>query len=329
MSHRFFSARSISISEKRTTGTGIKHLASGLLLLLSLFSLSCNQPFQPEVDYKPKLVMYAVLFSNDTTVNVRLTSTSKTADNSVNNSVHGADVFIVGSVPYYDPSDSTYKYRIDTVTLVESTIVVGGDSASFYTGHLRIVGGHSYWVQAEKTGFNPVSAGIVVPTSLVSVPTPQVYSILRQPSQATSDPVFDITLSYYAVAWFPQIYIEYRGFDTNGQLHVGYVSLVRPSGQDPFTQLSTLNVSFAFSRELYANQLKAAQQLVKSLTLSHIYVDVIVTQVNDPLYRFYLTSGRWGNPLAMRTDKVIFSNINGGSGILGAAAVDTTRIYLY
>ncbi|MCL4538603.1 MAG: hypothetical protein M1378_03230, partial [Bacteroidetes bacterium] len=73
------------------------HLASGFLLLGSLFSLSCNQPFQPKVEYAPKLVLYTVLFSNDTTVNVRLTSTSDTADSSVNNSVHGADVSIITS----------------------------------------------------------------------------------------------------------------------------------------------------------------------------------------------------------------------------------------
>ena len=326
MSCHLFHSRSVSVSRKRSPVIGILPLASGLVLLLSLFSLSCNQPFQPEVDYKPKLVMYAVLFSNDTTVNVRLTSTSKTADSSINNSVHGAEVFVVIPVSHYD---STYRFTGDTVALAESTIVSGGDSISYYTGHMHIQSGNSYWIQAEKKSFDPIFASVTVPNSLVSVPTPEVYSILRQPAQATSDPVFNITLSNYAVAWFPQIYIEYRGFDANGELHVGYVSLVRPSGQDPFTQLATPNVSFAFSRELYATQLKAAQQLVKSLTLSHIYVDVIVTQVNDPLYRFYLTSGRWSNPLVMRTDRIIFSNVGNGEGIMGAAAVDTTRIYLY
>ena len=273
--------------------------------------------------------MYAVLFSNDTTVNVRLTSTSKTADSSINNSVHGADVSIITSNYNHDPTDSTYKNMSGTVVLAESTIFVGRDSVSYYTAHTRVVGGQNYEIIAKKDGYDPLFANTSVPYSKVSVPTPQVYSILRQPSQVNSDPNSNITLSYPTVAWFPQLVIEYRGFDGNGQLHVGYVDLIGQGAADPFIQLSGYNVSFSVDRSYYADRLKAAESNGNALAFYHIYVDVIVTQVNDPMYRFYLTSGRWSNPLVMRTDKVIFSNVFGGNGILGAAAVDTTRIYLY
>lgn len=329
MNRRLFRSHSVLDTQKRAPGSGIVRLASRILLLASLFSVSCNQPFQPKVEYVPQLVLYSVLFSNDTTVYVRLSAMSDEADSSFNTAVHGAEVYLVRHHGYYDYADSTLRDITDTAVFAESSAFAGEDTVYYYKTFTRIVPGGLYTLTAKKEGYNSITGATLIPYSRVTVPTKAVYAILRLPSEATSNVVFDVALTSPTVAWFPEVAIEYRGFDANGRLHAGYVDVMGQGSQEPFRQVSNYDVSFSVPHEYYADRLKEAQQLTKDLALCHYYVDVIVTQINDPLYRFYITSGRWNDPLVMRTDKIVYSNLQGGLGVLGAAAVDTTRIYLY
>ena len=67
-----------------------------LLFLISLISLSCNQPFQPEVQYTPELNVYSVLFANAQAVYVRVTPVVQSPSD-VAQLVHGASVKLVGT----------------------------------------------------------------------------------------------------------------------------------------------------------------------------------------------------------------------------------------
>ena len=100
---------------------------------------------------------------------------------------------------------------------------------------------------------------------------------------------------------------------------------------NPFIELGSTSFPLRVDTTLYQNAFGLARQYAGSLRRSHLYADVIVTQVDNNLYRFFITSNNTANPLLMRTDKIIFSNIfnNAGTGIVAGASIDTTRIFLF
>lgn len=306
-----------------------KHLLiSNFLFLISILLFSCSQPFQPTINYTPQLVMYSILFADKPGVYVTLYSTTNSVDGDVNEPVHGAKVGLVTSYTMYNPADSSSDNFSDTLGLSESFIVSNHDTSYFYYSPVSISAGGTYGITAEKQGYKPVSAYVTVPLSYITIPDIYSYAALRLPDSSNVDPVFQVSLGGSS-AYFVQLLLEYRGFDAAGNFQTGFVDATGSSPMDPFIQVTTNSVTFSVNRSYYSARLQYAKQAASSLRQSHMYADIVVTQLDDPLYRFYLTSGRWNNPLAMRTDKAVFSNVANGAGIVGAAAVDTTRIFLF
>ncbi len=297
-------------------------LAFGILVFGSVFLTSCNQPFQPIVNYKPQLAMYSILFANKQGVYVRLFSTTGSIDGSVNNRVHGAEVGLLMKTVTYD----TAGY--DTVWTEELDSVSYRDTSYYYYSPMMISSAGFYGIVAEKSGYPPVCAFATVPYSFVTIPDSKSYAALRFPDSVDYNPYFWINLGG-SVAYFPQIFIEYRGFDSTGAFHSGFINASGSTPTDPFIQSMQYGVQYTVDRFVYSSQFDEVRRVAGNLTEVHFYVDVVVTQLDDPLYRFYITSGRWYNPLAMRTDRPIYSNVINGEGIVGGAAVDTTRIFLY
>ncbi len=291
-------------------------ILSCLLLLVSGISLSCSQSFQPQVDYKPRLVLYSILFSDEDGVYVRVTSTEDSRDGGISEPVHGARVWLVMPGGY-------------TLSLVDSTIFTANDTASFYFANFRVFSGMQCTLTASKQGFDSVSATVTVPNSSVTIPDAESYAILRHPDSSTVNPLFAVNLSGSTAAFFYQVVLEYRGFDSTGQFRMGYVDVSGDGIENPFIEVSDRQVDEAVDITGYDAQFHHTESLAGSLKQSHLYLDIIVTKIDDPLYRFILTSGRFANPLSMRTDKIIFSNVLNGVGLVGSAAVDTTRIYLF
>lgn len=273
--------------------------------------------------------MYSVLFANQTGAYVRLGSTVNSMKGDVAAPVHGADVGLVMQTSQFNPTDSTSIAVADTIYLTETTTVTAGDTVSYYYANVPILSGQQYEITASKQGYDPVSATVTVPYSFVTVPDAETYARMRSPHGATLGLGFNVNLSAVTAAEFVQLLIEYRGFDDEGQFHVGSVNVTPYDSTDPFQETTSYLLSVSVGIDQYSNAFDAAKQLASSLKESHLYADIIVTQIDDPLYRFYITSGRWSDPLAMRTDKIIFSNLANGVGVVGAAAVDTTRIYLF
>lgn len=293
-----------------------------LLLTCSIF-VSCNQPFQPVIDYKPKLVMYSILFANESGVYVRLSSTTSQLKGDVTQPLHGASVTLVTAFQAGVGGGGS-----PTIAMKESYTVTSGDTDYYYYAPVYAVSGMTYGIEAEKEGYDSVSAFVTVPRSFVTIPDINTYSALRFPDSTDVNPNFDVSLSGSS-AYFVQLAVEYRGFDSTGNFRSGFVDATGSSPANPFSQVTASSITFAVSRIYYSARLAFAKHLAGNLKQSHFYADIIVTQLNDPLYRFYLTSGRWNDALAMRTDKVVFSNVTNGQGVVGAAAVDTTRIFLF
>ncbi len=301
-------------------GLRVRFSLTCFLLLSSVAFLSCNQPFQPKVEYNPKLVLYSVLFANDENVVVRLTSTVSSVNGNFSAPIHGADVRL--GTPF--GSD---------VPLHDSTFINGNDTVSYYSLYFPffIAGGEQYEITAKKDGYDSAYAMVTVPTSYVTIPDQNAYSAMMRPKNDSNDILLSVFLSPPTKAEFNQVLVEYRGFDNSGQFHVGSVSVLPVDSLNPFIEVLSSYVPLDVNIYQYKSAFALAQLSADSLKQSHMYVDVIVTQIDDNLYRFFITSNHTLNPLSMRTDKIIFTNIfnQQGEGIVAAAAVDTTRIFLY
>ncbi len=296
--------------------------ASYFLLLTSFFVISCNSPFQPKVEYSPRLNVYSILFANSKRVYVRVTSVRKSQSGDVTQPVHGADISLVGA----GAGSGEHVTRF-----VDTTAVIDGDTASFYYAETRVMPGATYTVSVSKSGYPTATATAIVPVQYQSVPDQNFYSTLQTPGNLQQTAELTVPVSRLASAAFARIVLEYRGLDASGDFREGSFNVVGADTLNPFTELASSSLAIKMNVGTYKSVLSRARSAADSLTVSHLYADIIVTQVDNNFYRFYVTSLRSVNPLVMRTDKIIFSNIfNGaGTGIVAGVSVDTTRVFLY
>ncbi len=280
--------------------------------LISIISLSCNNPFQPADNYIPRLNVYSVLFAEQHTAYVRVTSVYKSRFGE-SEPVHGASVTLAGEG--------------ETVSLVDTTAVIDGDTASFYYAPVHIASGGKYAVSVMKDAYPPAIASVTIPVSNMTLQNWTTY-IGRL---STGDLNFKVNVSKLAAAVFARVVVEVRGLDSLGTFHLRVFNVSPIDSLNPFKELEDTTLSVSINPDQYSNALTLAEQSSDSMKVSHTYVDIIVTQVDDNLYRFFITSTRTLDPLAMRTDKLIFSNIfdKAGTGIVAGASVDTTRVILH
>ena len=297
-------------------------VAPCLLFLFSVSFLSCNSPFQPEVQYTPKLNVYSVLFGNSREVYVRVSSVAG-SESDVSQPVHGARVTLTGTAP----GGGT----LQNITLADTTEIIDGDSASFYYAPASIMPGGTYSISVAKDGYPLARASVQVPVGYATLPDQSTYSILRYPKNIKSEINFVINFSPYASAEFVQMLVEFRGLDSTGNFHAGAFNVLPIDSINPFREIQTFGLRLTVDTTQYQAAYNLASREAASMKVSHMYVDVIVTQVDDSFYRFFITSTRSADPLQMRTDKVIFTNIfnNAGTGVVAGASVDTTRIFLF
>jgi hypothetical protein len=297
-------------------------VVSCLLVLSSFFSLSCNQPFQPAVEYSPKLNVYAILIADAQAVYVRVMSVVK-SQSDLSLPVHGAEVRLFGS----GMNDTTFA----GIRLADTTEVVDGDSVSFYYAPVHVGPGGYYSVSVNKDGYPPVFASAVVPMSYGAIPDQNSYGTLKNPERPLSPIKFRVNLSDIARGAFVQMSVEYRGLDAAGKFHTGSFNVSYLDPQDPFTETNASVMTVNVDTAQYRSVFEYAREYADSLAFRHMYVNFIVTQVDDNFYRFFLTSLRTFDPLVMRTDKIIFTNIlgNAGMGIVSGVSIDTTRIFLF
>lgn len=293
-------------------------LRSCILLLASCLFLSCHTPFQPEVQYSPKLNVYSVLFANTDEAYVRLTAVVSSQSSALGQAVHGATVTLQG------PGGSS-------VRLSDTTEVIEGNTTSFYHAPIRIIPGENYTITATKQGYPVATASAKVPFGYATIPDQNAYSGMQHANGLKGPIDLNVTLSDYASAVFVQAYLEYRGLDNKGNLRIGDTNIMPVDSLNPFTEITSGSMSVSIDTTEYKNAFKEAKQRADSLTIYHMFVCIVVTQVDNNLYRFFVTSLRSVSPLQMRTDKIIFSNVFGGegTGIVAGASVDTTRVFLF
>ncbi len=275
------------------------------------------------MQYTPELNVYSVLFANAQAVYVRVAPVEQ-SPSGVTQAIHGASVKLLGN--------EINGIAGQSITLNDTTATVDGNTVSFYYAQANIVPGSSYTVSVVQNGYPPTYASVSVPFGYATIPDQNAYSIFQNPKNVSSDINLEIHLSALASAEFVQMLVECRGLDSSGSFQVASFNVIPVDSLNPFTEtdaITTLETNVDISQ--YKNAFSLAHQYATTLTHSHLYVDIIVTQIDDNLYRFFITSTRSASPLLMRTDKIVFSNIfnHAGTGVVAGASIDTTRIFLF
>ena len=291
-------------------------LALMVIVLLSCMTFSCNSPFQPKIEFSPRLNIYALLIAESQSVRVRVTAVS-TVPSDIAEPVHDATVILTGDGK--------------TVSLHDTTETYEGTLVSSYIGAMHIVSSQKYTITVSKTGYATATATVIVPASNILLQQWSTYGGLVSNANLGGDISFKVNLSDLANATFVRLLLEYRGLDAQGTFRNGYQNVIPLDTLNPFTELSVTTLPVVVDTTDYNRALRQIQQVTDSLKVFHLYGDIIVTQIDDNLYRFFITSNRTLNPLAMRTDKIIYSNIfnKAGTGIVAGVSIDTTRVIIF
>ncbi len=276
---------------------------------------ACNSPFRPDQSYSPKLVVYGIAFRGDTTLTVRVETDS--------------------NVPISDSSSET-KINGLSGTLFSST---GGNvenladqylnNLNFLVGHVTMSGRSRLMLVVSAKDYPDCTARLTVLDSGIIYPAYYTISILRQPGDADKDPSFMIYPSSMASAMRLDMKLIYNGTDQFGRSVSGTIPL-NPSFQRDstsyFLRIDGVTTEVGFRLSDYAI---AYSQALSKLVSGKVVAVVRLLQIDATLYNYYSISNGFNDPMTMRTEKPLFSNVNGGLGFFASASYDSVTIPVY
>ena len=154
--------------------------------------------------------------------------------------------------------------------------------------------------------------------------------VLRDPTgPGQPAPQFTIYPSSRTTAIRLTLSLIYQGIGNKGLPVSGEIDL-NPSYQSDTTSYlllingATTGVDFNLSDYSYAYS-----EAVGELNSGTITAVVRLLQIDAPLYDFYSISNGFNDPLTMRPEKPVSTNVTNGLGFFGSAAEDSLAIQVY
>lgn len=297
----------------------MSQLARNLLRILTLvpflLAQACNSPFQVKQVYSPQLVIYGIVFRGDSSVVIRVETNSKTqlSDSMISSQLPGLNGVL------------TNETTGDSIQLVSSF----EGKLNFLQGILRTNPGNSISFRAVASNYLQCSANATVIGPAIIYPSPWTNSSLREPAPGSQDPQFTIYPSSNTMAIRLVMLLVYQGTDTSGKLISGTIMLTPSYQQDTtsyFLRVNGATTAISFPLSDYISALSSAVGSLKSGT---VVADVKLLQLDATLYDYYSISNGFNDPLTMRTERPVFTNVNGGLGFLGSASYDSLDIQVF
>ena len=285
------------------------------LVTASLLFSHCESPFQVKEEYSPKLVLYAIAFRGESSLTVRVEANSRLyqADSNgaseiigltgtLSNPARGTELQLVGS----------YKAGLN---LLEANLNLEPKS--------------TLEIEANADGFPSCIAALTVLDAATIYPAYWTTSTLRTPGSGQQDPQFVIYPSALTEAIRARLHIKYAGVDSGGALIAGDF-IVEPVYQTNVTsyylRIGGRRTDVSFPLPAYADSFAQVRGRLKSGTMTAM---VELVQIDAPIYYFYSISHGFNDPLTMRTEKPLYTNVTGGLGFVGSASLDTLSIRVY
>ncbi len=292
-------------------GKTVKHFFFLIFFLLQ----GCDSPFQVKQDYSPQLVVYGIAFRGDSSLVIRVETNSRTpvTDSTVSNQISGLSGTLLNQTT--GTSVQLSSSFINNVNLLQSNVKIDPKT--------------KFLLQVSANGYSPCSSSLIVLDSGIIYPTYWTTSVLRDPSVGLQDPDFTIYVSPLAAAIRVTMSVRYQGISPKGEPVSGEISVNPAYQQDTtsyFLRVNGQTTDVTFLTADYVKEFVEATGAIKSGTITAV---IKLFQIDAALYDYYSIANGFNDPLTMRTEKPVYTNITGGLGFFGSASYDSLSVQVY
>lgn len=310
-----------------------------LPICLLLFATGCNQPFDPRAPLKPQLVVFSVLSNDRTAQFVRVESNYMPVGFDPSTSL--SDNAITDALVILKDSLHTYQFR-DTVIERQDT--------TRYKFPIHVYGlpsftpqrGGAYKLTIESPTMGTATASVTIPARSRIFMDNRLESFFRYPELNKPDVAIpmEAQLSGYTQAYIGRLYVYYdvlKGIEwveervevpLSAMDSVGY-NLIFPRYPDLTLLSGEQHVNMIFFNGYYLATIKERTfgRYEKNKIIYKWSVFVLL-QTDLNLYNYYSSVHEFRDPRSIRLDEPIYSNVKGGTGMVGAYTVDSLVVIL-
>ncbi len=309
-------------------------------VLVTVWIVACNNPFDPRAPLEQQLVVFSVLSTDRNVQFVRVNSNYMPTGFDPNtydgdNAVRDVSVSITGdgkSLFFRDttvarPDTSRYKLPLRIYTL----------------GHFVPVGGKSYNLLVSSPSLGVASASVTVPSKSVIVLDPLSWPRMSDPISSRPDEViqFNVDLSTIAKGYTYHMFICYDVLKNARWQEERFEVPLTPTDPDTTYSLDRpeylqLTQSPQTSKVFVQFKVGYMQSIIKKLTkvqyvdthLIYKWIVLVVLQADQNLFGYYKSLRTYQDPLSIRLDQPVYSKIDGGIGLVGAYSLDSLTFVL-
>jgi hypothetical protein len=307
--------------------------------LLTIAAWSCNQPFDPRGPLDQQLVVFCILTTDRDVQYVRVNSNYMPPgldpyQNTGDNAVRAATVTMISS-------SSTWTFR-DTLLATLDFTKYSPPTFMYYLRSLRPTRGRVYQILVKSPDLGVASGSTVIPTAGIFYYSGSGLGPFTQPFNLAPSSSVTMNISFYnAKGYASHLYLYYdvlKGSQwVEERIEIPESSF---SGRMPFDPDSTIAVGLTPTPEgNIASVRYVAGELtsrIKYLTneryrTTHIFykwLSLVVLSADQNLSSYYKAVRGFQDPLSLRLDQPMFSNINGGVGFVGSYSLDSITVVL-
>lgn len=294
--------------------------------------LACNQPFDPRGPLDSQVVVFSVLSTDRIVQFVRVEQNyMPTGFDAL---AYTSDNFVPNALVTIQGTDSTFTLRDTTIARPDMSRYKFSIRA-YFAKPLVINYGASYQVTVHSPQFEDASTAIVVPARPVVVMTPLSSQILQYPRPDTvkTEIVFTIDLGGGAKGWIGRLFVYYnvlkegRWVEERVPVPIYFIfpKVFTSVVYRELTRAGYKNRSASVYRnDMYArtiNQVANEKYPSSRITFTRAVFELV--QVEENLYNYYEVAHGNNDPLSVRLDEPLYTNLVGGVGVVGAYTLDS------
>ncbi|MCX6132788.1 MAG: DUF4249 family protein [Ignavibacteriales bacterium] len=292
----------------------------------------CNQPFNPRGPLENDAVVFSVLSTDRNLQFVRVEHTYMPVG--FDALAYTSDNFIPNAIVTIQKGDSNYAMRDTTFARPDTSRYIFPIRA-YYARPLEINYGSSYRLSIRAPELGQALSTIRVPDKPFLMMIPSSIAVLQSPGshEAKDEVIFTVDLGSGARGWIGRFYIYYSVLK-NGQW-IEERTIIPLSSIFPkvFTSVVYAEMSAAGyknrSAAVYRNDqyqkalLEIAYRKYPNFKITFTRAMFELVQVEENLYNYYEVAHANGDPLSVRLDEPLYTNVVGGVGVFGAYTLDS------
>lgn len=305
----------------------------GFTIVLPFLS-SCDESFSPSGPVQTKMAVYSVLSTDSDSQFVRIYRTYNPTGNDPSTN---PDEIPVTDANVTITSQDGAKYEFHPIDVVRSDKSrYSSDIKAYLCYPFRAQKGKTYTLSASSPTLGTTTARITVPGK--GTVYPFNFGVLGAPFDSRNiqlDYGVGAELSPEAKAYLVRIYVDYLSPTGTGYerkrfevpISRAVISCINDKYKDGFpkpTLRSTQSDEMAtFRRRAYAAKLLLLQD-IEGPGISFVQALFYLIQFDTQLWNYYSVTNSSRDRYSIRIDEPDYTNIKGGLGVFGSAAVDST-----